>query len=183
MPNPMDVPPKAILEIALGVQKPSEVLSRYGYTTLEAEQLLLSEVFQRRVREEREELEEKGDIDKLYNRMCYRLIRERLLAAATSGELPPSDLVKAAEMMHRHAGMSGDEKGGQSGATGPVINITFGGGMGAPAIELRRKDAMEAAVVIPEHVRRDSPALTRDKDLFELLPDAPAQNKDTPAAS
>lgn len=151
----LNVSPKVITEIALGVQPPLDVLQKYDYTYEEAQEILANPVFQRRVQDERRQLEENDDIDRIFNRMCYRLLRDKMVSVAISGAMPPSELVKATDMLRKHAGL-GDTVA-EASAPKAIINLHIGGA-GEPqgAIIDSTPDALD--IRVPKHLtsRSDS---------------------------
>ena len=114
-----------IAEIALGVAPPADILARAGIPKKEVSRLLSDDWFKERVEQERKQLESSDDLDTYFNRLCYRLLRNKLVALGVAGKLPPSELVKATDLMRRHGSYETDMQAAAR-ANLPVLNIVIG---------------------------------------------------------
>ncbi len=115
--------PEALVELALQTRPPADILRDHGVPPGEIRALLADPTFQRMVEEERRRLEESEDLDAYYNRVCYRLLRNKLVTYGLADKLSPPELVKAVDMLRRHARMDTNDESPAAQVQQPVLNI------------------------------------------------------------
>lgn len=123
--------PAVIADIATGAVPAEKALKRAGLPDDLIRAVISDPTFKKRLEQEKSLLDRYDDPDVYYNRICYQILRNKLVVLAEAGELPPDALIKATEMLHRHARMGGDESR-PLGSGGPVLNIIIGGRDGEP---------------------------------------------------
>ncbi|RMF27836.1 MAG: hypothetical protein D6759_16955 [Chloroflexi bacterium] len=121
--NPLKLKPEALLELALQTRPPSEILLDYGVPPSKIPQLLQDPTFVRLVEQEKKRLEESDDLDAYYNRLCYRMLRNKLVALALEKRIEVKELIQTVEMLRKHAKMDDRQETTVHQGQQPVLNI------------------------------------------------------------
>ena len=116
------VHPLLLADVAAGALTLEQALKDMGLPDQAVQALSSDPLLLKRVEQERKLIEKLEDPDLYHNRVCYQVLRNRLVALAEAGELPPDVLLKATDMLYRHAGL-GSSAADQTSGKGPVLNI------------------------------------------------------------
>jgi len=122
--SPVDLSPELLAELAIGYDPPDVILSRAGLSPADIQRLLSDDRLRERVEAERQAMEQSGDLDVYYNRLCYRMMRNKMVAMGLAGKMGANEMVKAVDMLRRHAGLDKDDSAPAGvAASAPVLNI------------------------------------------------------------
>lgn len=124
-----NLPTAAVVDVALGMEPPETILSRYGLTGSQIKSLLAFQPFQTQVDRCRAELQSSGVMFRTKNALLAELMQEDIYRTASNKNTPLVQKLEAYRTFARFGALdpgNNPQANQSSGNGGIVLNINFG---------------------------------------------------------
>lgn len=123
----LDIPPKFVLEIAMGLRDPKEVAEDYGFTEEQWTALKAHDPFVKQVDEKKAELKASGWTFKMKSAIIAEELLADLYLKATEEGATLHAVLESLKFTAKAAGLDAPKQDTQAAGSGFSINITIGG--------------------------------------------------------
>lgn len=125
--NVIEIEPRMVLEIAMGLRNPQEIAEDYGFSEEQWISLKTHEPFVKQVDDKKAELKESGVTFKLKSALIAEELLESLYLKASAEDATLHAVLESLKFTSRAAGLDAPKQDGVAAGSGFSINITIGG--------------------------------------------------------
>lgn len=125
--NVIEIEPRMVLEIAMGLRDPKDIAEDYGFSEEQWISLKVHEPFVKQVDDKKAELKESGVTFKLKSALIAEELLESLYIKASAEDATLHAVLESLKFTSRAAGLDAPKQDGVAAGSGFSINITIGG--------------------------------------------------------